>query len=301
MAENEVTQEEGVLANVKGDTSYTPEFSIKEMLEAGVHFGHRTARWNAKMIPYIYGIKNELHILDLQQTAILLAESVKILRELVKRRGKILFVCTKKQGADMVAKMAQETGQYYVTNKWLGGMLTNWKTISRAIKTLSEIERELGDELSPLTKKEKLGLEKRRQKLIFQLGGIRDMTKLPDLLFVIDTPKENLAITEAKALGIPVMAIVDTNSDPTVINFPIPGNDDSIKALELYVRVIGDALMDVKDFVDTNESSKKDDFKKVSKKPSKSFGKKERLPVKISEGELAIKEENLPSITESKE
>jgi small subunit ribosomal protein S2 len=298
--ENIEAQEDSILENVKGDTTYTPEFSIKEMLEAGVHFGHRTARWNSKMLPYIYGVKNELHIIDLQQSSVLLAEGVKILREIVKRHGKILFVCTKKQGAGLVADMAKETGQYYVTNKWLGGMLTNWKTISKTIRTLNEIEKELADELSPLTKKEKLGLEKKRQKLTLQLGGIRDMNKLPDILFVIDTPRENLAITEARTLKIPVMAIVDTNSDPYLVNYPIPGNDDSIKALELYVRVIGDALKNIKDFVNTTENNKKDETKVTSKKPSKNI-KKENLPIEKKEGKIVKVEESLPLTVDNKE
>ena len=228
----------------KENKAFEPHFTIREMLEAGVHFGHRTSRWNAKMAPYIYGVKNELHIIDLTQSAILLAEASKILREIVKRNGKILFVCTKKQGAETVKEVAVDCKQYYVTNKWLGGMLTNWKTISRSIKTLKEIENELADEKSTLTKKEKLMLSRKQDKLEKQLGGIKDMSKLPDLVFVIDTPRESLSIAEAKSLGIPVMAIVDTNSDPDNIDYPVPGNDDSIKAIKLYMKVIEEALKD---------------------------------------------------------
>ena len=216
-SQNEVLEQEQEVAEIKEgkeDKSFEPEFTIREMLEAGVHFGHRTARWNAKMAPYIYGVKNELHIIDLTQTAILLAEASKIIREIVKRNGKILFVCTKKQGAEIVKEVASNAGQFYVTNKWLGGMLTNWKTISRSIKTLKEIEGELANPESTLTKKEKLMLDRKRVKLQNQLGGIRDMNRLPDLIFVIDTPREALAIAEAKSLNVPVMAIAIGKHDP---------------------------------------------------------------------------------------
>lgn len=294
--ENEVleNQQEEVETNevaeeIKENKAFEPHFTIREMLEAGVHFGHRTARWNAKMAPYIYGVKNELHIIDLTQSAILLAEASKILREIVKRHGRILFVCTKKQGSETVKEVAINCKQYYVTNKWLGGMLTNWKTISKSIKTLKEIESELTNENSTLTKKEKLMLSRKQEKLEKQLGGIKDMSKLPDLIFVIDTPREALSIAEAKSLGIPVMAIVDTNSNPDDIEYPIPGNDDSIKAIKLYMKVIEEALKDAlenipvikKDFV-------KKDIKKVqSKKPSKALNK-----TKHSDKLLTVKKEN---------
>lgn len=291
----EQEQEAAELKEAKEEKSFEPEFTIREMLEAGVHFGHRTARWNPKMAPYIYGVKNELHIIDLTQSAILLADASKILREIVKRHGKILFVCTKKQGAEIVKEVAKECGQYFVTNKWLGGMLTNWKTISRSIKTLKEIEAELANENSTLTKKEKLMLDRRREKLENQLGGIREMNKLPDLLFVIDTPRESLSIAEAKSLNIPVMAIVDTNSNPDVVDYPIPGNDDSIKAIKLYMNVIQQALEDaIKNMPIQKEFSKDDKSKNSkkapSKKASKNIGKaKEKLP-------LAKKEAKTPSI-----
>ncbi|HSQ97198.1 MAG TPA: 30S ribosomal protein S2 [Rickettsiales bacterium] len=293
--QNEVAEEQQNTEAVetKEDKSFEPEFTIREMLEAGVHFGHRTARWNAKMAPYIYGVKNELHIIDLTQTSILLAEASKIIREIVKRHGKILFVCTKKQGAETVREVAAEAGQFFVTNKWLGGMLTNWKTISRSIKTLKEIEVELADESSNSTKKEKLMLDRRRSKLENQLGGIREMTRLPDLVFVIDTPREALAIAEAKSLNIPVMAIVDTNSDPDGIDYPIPGNDDSIKAIRLYMNVIDQALKNALDnMVAIKETKKeeKDNKKFQSRKASKSFGKSKSLVVK-KEGKIILKKE----------
>lgn len=299
--ENEQDQAEIVEAKEeKEDKAFEPEFTIREMLEAGVHFGHRTARWNAKMAPYIYGVKNELHIIDLTQSAILLAEASKILREIVKRHGKILFVCTKKQGAEIVKEVASECGQYYVTNKWLGGMLTNWKTISRSIKTLKEIEAELADEKSTLTKKEKLMLSRRKDKLESQLGGIREMTRLPDLLFVVDTPREALSIAEAKSLNIPVMAIVDTNSNPDLIDYPIPGNDDSIKAIKLYMNVIEQALKNALENIPMQKEASKDDRRKdgkkvQSKKASKAvnkFKKDEKLPVAKKEAKTpAVKKE----------
>lgn len=293
--QNEVveTQQEQEVVETKEDKSFEPQFTIREMLEAGVHFGHRTARWNAKMAPYIYGVKNELHIIDLTQTAILLAEAAKLIRETVKRHGKILFVCTKKQGAETVKEIAAASGQYFVTNKWLGGMLTNWKTISKSIKTLREIEMELADESSTLTKKEKLMLDRRRTKLENQLGGIKDMTKLPDLVFVIDTPREALAIAEAKTLNIPVMAIVDTNSNPDGIDYPIPGNDDSIKAIRLYMNIIDQALKNaLENIVVLKEANKEErtERKFQSRKASKSFGKSKEVATK-KEGKVAVKKE----------
>lgn len=307
-------QQENV-ENTKENKEFEPHFTIREMLEAGVHFGHRTSRWNAKMAPYIYGVKNELHIIDLTQSAILLAEASKILREIVKRNGKILFVCTKKQGAETVKEVAVDCKQYYVTNKWLGGMLTNWKTISRSIKTLKEIENELADENSTLTKKEKLMLSRKKDKLEKQLGGIKDMSKLPDLVFVIDTPREALSIAEAKSLGIPVMAIVDTNSDPDNIDYPIPGNDDSIKAIKLYMKVIEEALKDALENAPVIKKEVKKETKKTSsKKPSKALNKSkkgDKLPVAKKEAKApavkkeakapAVKEEEkAPAVVENK-
>jgi small subunit ribosomal protein S2 len=221
-------------------------FTMRELLEAGVHFGHRTMRWNAKMAPYIYGIRNKIHIIDLTQTAILITESMRILGEIVRKRGRVLFVCTKKQGAESVKNLAEEVGQFYVTHKWLGGMLTNWKTVSQSIKKIKSIENQLRDESSRILKKEQVVLNKTLLRLTNNLNGIRTMGNLPDLLFVFDVLKESLAVNEARALGIPIMAIVDTNSNPEVVDYPIPGNDDSIKAIQLYCRIIADTLRDIK-------------------------------------------------------
>jgi small subunit ribosomal protein S2 len=235
-----------VQENVSEETQESQElFSIKDLLEAGVHFGHRTMRWNAKMLPYIYGIRNNIHIIDLTQTAILLSEAMRILKEVVRKRGRVLFVCTKKQGSESIKKLAIETNQFYVNHKWLGGMLTNWKTVSQSIKKIKTIENQLSSEDSRLLKKELIVLGKEKEKLENNLGGIRTMGSVPDLLFVIDTVKESLAINEARALGIPVMAIIDTNSNPDVVDYPIPGNDDSIKAIQLYCRIISEVLKNV--------------------------------------------------------
>ena len=267
--ETEINSNEGEVENTKN------LFTIKDMLEAGVHFGHRTMRWNAKMAPYIYGSRNNIHIIDLTQTAILMNESMRILKELVKKRGRVLFVCTKKQGSESVKKLAEDNNQFYVTHKWLGGMLTNWKTVSQSIKKIKSIENKLNDENNKLLKKEQVVLNKTLKKLNDNLEGIKTMGGVPDLLFVIDTLKESLAINEARSLGIPVMAIIDTNSNPDVIDYPIPGNDDSIKAIQLYCQIINDTLKDVK--VSSNKpvvqaksnkkNIKKVENKKVYKKP----------------------------------
>ena len=267
--ETEINSNEGEVENTKN------LFTIKDMLEAGVHFGHRTMRWNAKMAPYIYGSRNNIHIIDLTQTAILMNESMRILKELVKKRGRVLFVCTKKQGSESVKKLAEDNNQFYVTHKWLGGMLTNWKTVSQSIKKIKSIENKLNDENNKLLKKEQVVLNKTLKKLNDNLEGIKTMGGVPDLLFVIDTLKESLAINEARSLGIPVMAIIDTNSNPDVIDYPIPGNDDSIKAIQLYCQIINDTLKDVK--VNSNrpmvqaksnkKNIKKVENKKVYKKP----------------------------------
>ena len=267
--ETEINSDENEAENTKN------LFTIKDMLEAGVHFGHRTMRWNAKMAPYIYGSRNNIHIIDLTQTAILMNESMRILKELVKKRGRVLFVCTKKQGSESVKKLAEDNNQFYVTHKWLGGMLTNWKTVSQSIKKIKSIENKLNDENNKLLKKEQVVLNKTLKKLNDNLEGIKTMGGVPDLLFVIDTLKESLAINEARSLGIPVMAIIDTNSNPDVIDYPIPGNDDSIKAIQLYCQIINDTLKDVK--VSSNKpvvqaksnkkNIKKVENKKVYKKP----------------------------------
>ncbi len=220
-----------------------PQFSIKQLLEAGVHFGHKTMRRNPKMSKYIFGDRNNLSIINLEQTAIHLHSSLKAVREIAKNNGRILFVATKKQAFDAVEESAKRCGQYYVNNRWLGGMLTNWKTISQSIKTLKKIEEQLANDELGLNKKERLVLDRQRIKLENALGGIRNMGGYPDLVFIIDTNRESLAVAEAKKLGVPIMAILDTNCNPDGIAFPIPGNDDSVKAIKLYCRLISDAAL----------------------------------------------------------
>lgn len=256
----EVTTTEEV---VESKSEHT--FTIKDLLEAGVHFGHRTMRWNPKMAPYIYGSRNGIHIIDLTQTALLINDAMRVLRDVAKKKGKILFVCTKKQGANLVAKMAEECGQYYVTNKWLGGMLTNWKTISQSIRKIKSIENQLITD-TKLVKKEKLYLQKQKEKLEKNFNGIKAIGGRPDLIFVIDVPKENLAISEARSLGIPVMAITDTNADPDKVDYLIPGNDDSIKAIELYCDIIESSLKEFK----SNQEEVKVKKQPQSQKKSKS-------------------------------
>lgn len=284
---NEVIDEEIISDENDSNNENKTLFTIKDMLEAGVHFGHRTMRWNAKMAPYIYGSRNNIHIIDLTQTAILMNESMRILKELVKKRGKVLFVCTKKQGSESVKKLAEENNQFYVTHKWLGGMLTNWKTVSQSIKKIKSIENKLSDENSKLLKKEQIVLGKTLKKLNDNLEGIKTMGGAPDLIFVIDTLKESLAINEARSLGIPVMAIVDTNSNPDIIDYPIPGNDDSIKAIQLYCQIISDTLKDIKvtktkPTIQAKSQNKKGSVKKVENKKvyKKPILKKEEKPAK---------------------
>ncbi|MFT6106789.1 MAG: small subunit ribosomal protein S2 [Rickettsiales bacterium] len=220
-----------------------PSFSIKQMLDAGVHFGHKTMRRNPKMSKYIFGNRNDLSIIDLEQTATCLHTALKAVKEIAKNNGRILFVATKKQAFDAVEEAAKRCGQYYVNNRWLGGMLTNWKTISESIKTLKKIEEQLKNDDLGLNKKERLVLDRQRIKLDNALGGIRNMGGYPDLVFVIDINRENLAMAEAKKLKLPIMAILDTNVNPDGVVFPIPGNDDSVKAIKLYCRLISDAAL----------------------------------------------------------
>jgi len=220
-----------------------PKFTIKQLLEAGVHFGHKSMRRNPKMERYIYANKNGVSIINLNKTAPLLHNSLKIIKDIAKNNGKILFVATKKQAADPIAEAAKRCGQFYVNFRWLGGMLTNWKTVSKSIKTLKKIEEQLSNPESDLNKKERLVLERKRLKLEQALGGIKDMGGYPDLIFVIDTYKESLAILEAKTLNIPIMSILDSNCNTDGITFPIPGNDDSTKSISLYCNLISDAAI----------------------------------------------------------
>ncbi len=218
-------------------------FTMRELLEAGVHYGHRKKSWNPKMAKFIYGVRNGIHIIDLGQTVPLLKAALEVLKDTACKNGRILFVGTKKQASEVIASEATRCGQYFVNHRWLGGMLTNWATVSASIKTLQKYEELLENPDISLTKKEKLDLDRKRIKLNNALGGIRNMGGRPDLLFVIDTNLESLAITEARKLGVPIVAIIDTNSNPDNIDHVIPGNDDARKAIDLYTRLAADAIL----------------------------------------------------------
>lgn len=218
-------------------------FSIRQLLEAGVHYGHITRKWNPKMAPYIFGKRNGVHIMDLEQTVPMLENALNVIKDVVSNYGRVLFVGTKAQAADKVKEAAQKCGQYYVNHRWLGGMLTNWKTINQSIKRLNDLEEQIAKPVG-LTKKEILHLQKEHDKLELALGGIREMGGIPDLIIIIDTIRESIAVNEAKKLGIPVVAIVDSNSCPDDITYPIPGNDDATRAIELYCDLFSSAILE---------------------------------------------------------
>lgn len=275
------------------NNSDLPQFTIKQLLEAGVHFGHKTMRRNPKMAKYVFCNRDNLSVIDLEQTAQHLYSAIKVIKEVAKNNGRILFVATKKQAFEAVEEAAKRCGQYYVNNRWLGGMLTNWKTISQSIKTLKKIEEQLSNDELGLNKKERLVLDRQRIKLDNALGGIRNMGGYPDLVFVIDINRESLAIAEAKKLGVPIMAILDTNCNPDGIAFPIPGNDDSVKAIKLYCRLISDAaLVGIKENmaiagvnVDKLENASAEEIIKTSKSTNfeekKPVAKKDKIIKKI--------------------
>lgn len=220
-----------------------PSFAMRQLLEAGVHYGHHTRRWNPKMSPYIFGVRNGVHIMDLQQSVPLLHQAMEAIRNTVAAGGRVLFVGTKSQASEKIKESAKRCGQYYINHRWLGGTLTNWKTVNQSIKRMKEMEERLSD-VAGLTKKESLDLERNFNKLDMALGGIREMGGLPDILFVIDTNKEAIAIQEARRLNIPVVAILDSNSSPDGITYPIPGNDDALRAIGIYCELISGAILD---------------------------------------------------------
>ncbi|SEO06802.1 SSU ribosomal protein S2P [Paracoccus alcaliphilus] len=221
-----------------------PEFSLRQLLEAGVHYGHQTQRWNPRMGEYIYGDRNGIHIVDLTQTVPMLDAALQVIRDTVAKGGRVLFVGTKRQAQKAVAEAAEKSAQFYMNHRWLGGTLTNWKTVSQSISRLKAIDETMAAGAEGMTKKERLGLEREQAKLQASLGGIRDMGGLPDLLFVIDVNKEDLAILEAKKLGIPVVAVVDTNCSPDGVDYIIPGNDDAARAIALYCDLASRAALD---------------------------------------------------------
>ena len=223
-----------------------PNVSIQQLLEAGVHLGHKTLRWNPKMKKYIFGKRDSIHIIDLTQTLELINVALEKVYNVISENGKILFISTKKQASEAVAELAKETDQYYVNHRWLGGMLTNWGTISNSIKKLQKLNTDLTSENRGFTKKEILKMGVQRDKLQKSLGGISAMKKVPDLVFVIDTNYESLAIKESIKLGIPIIAVLDTNSDPEGINYPIPGNDDARRSIDLYCNLIKETIQNAK-------------------------------------------------------
>jgi len=252
-----------------------PEVNIKQLLEAGVHLGHKTLRWNPKMKQYIFGEKNSIHIIDLTQTVVFLKNALSEIHKCISSGGKILIVSTKKQASEQVSTLAKETEQYFVNYRWLGGMLTNWNTIQNSIKRMKLLTDQLSKDDIGFTKKEILKLGKERDKLHRSLGGIAEMKKIPDMIFIIDTNIESLAIKEAIKLGIPIVAILDTNSDPTDIKFPIPGNDDARRSINLYCDLLKNTIIDAKKFIAQKET------KEIKKKEEKSIPKKNDKKIKI--------------------
>jgi small subunit ribosomal protein S2 len=217
---------------------------MRQLLEAGVHFGHHTRRWNPKMSPYIFGKRNSIHIINLEKTVPMLYEALEAVQSIAKNGGKFLFVGTKRSASDLIAQAATNCGQYYVNHRWLGGMLTNWETVSKSIKKLKNLEDRISSgEINNLTKKERLNIERQKEKLDLTLGGIKDMNGIPDALFVIDTNKEAIAVLEANNLNIPVIAICDTNTNPSNVDYPIPGNDDALRAISLYCDLIAASVL----------------------------------------------------------
>ena len=250
-----------------------PEVNIKQLLEAGVHLGHKTLRWNPKMKSYIFGEKNSIRIIDLTQTVNFLKTALVEVHKCISSGGKILIVSTKKQASEQVSALAKDTSQYYVNYRWLGGMLTNWNTIQNSIKRLKQLEDQLSKDNMGFTKKEIIKFGKERDKLQRSLGGISEMKKLPNLIFIIDTNIESLAVNEAKKLGIPIIGVLDTNSDPTGIDFPIPGNDDARRSINLYCDLLRNTIKDAEKFIEKNniegQKTSKQEPKKINPKLKK--------------------------------
>ena len=245
-----------------------PKVDIKQLLEAGVHLGHKTLRWNPKMRKYIFGEKNSIHIIDLTQTVEFIKVALTKVHKIIAGGGKLLVVSTKKQASEQISELANQTGQYYVNHRWLGGMLTNWNTIQNSIKRLKKLDDQLSKENLGFTKKEILKFGKEKEKLQRSLGGISEMKKPPDLIFIIDTNIESLAVAEAKKLGIPIIAVLDTNSDPTDIDYPIPGNDDARRSINLYCELLLKTIKDAEKFI-KGTSDKEKEENKPSKKQKK--------------------------------
>lgn len=224
--------------------SSSPTFTMRQLLEAGVHFGHHTRRWNPKMEPYIFGKRNSIHIINLEKTVPMLYEALEAIESIAKNGGKFLFVGTKRSASDLIAQAANDCGQYYVNHRWLGGMLTNWETVSKSIKKLKNLEERItSGDINNLTKKERLNIERQKEKLDLTLGGIKNMNGIPDAIFIIDTNKEAIAVLEANNLNIPVIAVCDTNTNPSGVDYPIPGNDDALRAISLYCDLVAASVL----------------------------------------------------------
>jgi len=266
------------------------DVTIKQLLEAGVHLGHKTFRWNPKMEQFIFGAKNSIHIIDLVQTLEMTNAALLEIHKCIASGGKILFVSTKKQAAETIANLAKETSQFYVNHRWLGGMLTNWKTISNSIKRYKKLSVDLQQENTGFTKKENLKMGIQRDKLERSLGGIAEMKKVPDMIFIIDTNVEDLAVKEASKLNIPIVAVVDTNSDPSRITFPIPGNDDARRAINLYCDLVKKTIVDAQKYVSKNEVENVD---KKTDKESKNEKKLKPEEKKVKKFKVEKKNENL--------
>ncbi|MDG1436953.1 MAG: 30S ribosomal protein S2 [Rickettsiaceae bacterium] len=268
--------------------SNLPKVSVSMLLDAGIHFGHKTSRWNPKMAPYIYGMRDDVHIIDLQQTVPLMNSALNKIYETVKNNGKVLFVSGKIQATDLIAEYAEKCGQFYINNRWLGGTLTNWGTISKSIKTLNNIEKILEDDeqAATFTKKEILDLNRKRDKLLKSLAGIRNIGGRPDLIVIIDTNREHLAVSEAVKLNVPIVAVVDSNSNPDNIDYPIPGNDDAIRSIRLYCSLFADAaLAGIQDAL-TDSGSDAGKSKKVEDKTLEGVTKMEKV-AKVSKASPA--------------
>ncbi|MBT4218644.1 MAG: 30S ribosomal protein S2, partial [Rhodospirillaceae bacterium] len=272
-----------------------PTFTMRQLLEAGVHFGHSTRRWNPKMGPYIFGVRNGIHIIDLQQSAPMMHRAMSAVRDTVAGGGRVLFVGTKRQASERVAEAAKRCGQYYVNHRWLGGMLTNWQTVSKSIRRLRDLDVQLDAEDSGLTKKELLQLTRERDKLERTLGGIKEMGGKPDVMVVIDTNKEAIAVAEANRLGIAVVGVIDSNSSPDGIDFPIPGNDDALRAVTTYCDLLSGAVLDgiqaeaVASGVDTGAAdvAPAEDLSKPAEEAKPEKAKAEKAPAKEAKAEEA--------------
>ena len=273
-----------------------PKVNIKQLLEAGVHLGHKTFRWNPKMNKYIFGSKNSIHIIDLVQTLEMANAALNEIHKCISSGGRILFVSTKKQATEAIASLAKDTSQFYVNHRWLGGMLTNWKTISNSIKYYKKLSEELKKENIGFTKKEILKMSSERDKLERSLGGIADMKKIPEMIFIIDTNVESLAVKEALKLKIPIVAIVDTNSDPSGINFPIPGNDDARRAINLYCELIKLTILDAQKNISSNDKDE-DKNKDNNKEKVKIENSKDVKTKKIKESKPVIKKDEVKKST----